>query len=125
VFGLARRSESLKSKPETYALEDAAKRVLEIARKEKLPLAYIAARGGEERAQYWFANNLLHVVSGEGRRPDTDETEILSREKIGELTLDDDMRALRIRGAARPTFVDLRVSRAEFARYVEFVRTTQ
>jgi len=125
AFGLQRGSESARSRPETYALADAAQRALDTARIEKLPLAYIAARNGEDRAQHWFANNMLHVVSVMGRRPDSTASEVLTSSKIDGLTLDRDMRVLGTGGAANPTFVDLRVPLAEFAKYIAFVRTTQ
>jgi len=125
LFGLLRGSESARPGAETYALQAAAKRALDIARAERLPLAHVAARNGHGRAQHWFANNMLHIVSVMGRRPQEAEWEVLTGTKIEGLTLDGDMHALRIAGAADATFLDLRVSRAEVSKYIAFLRTTR
>jgi hypothetical protein len=125
LFGLLRRSESAKSSPRFYLLADGARRALEIATIEKLPLAYIASRNGEGKAQYWFADNLLRIVCVEGRKPGTTANEALNAEKIDGLTLDEDMRAIRLMGSPEPSYVDLRIPRAEFVKYLEWLRTTQ
>ena len=125
VLRLLRRKKITPADRAVRSLEDAALHVLEIAQRERLSLAYIAGRAGAERAIHWFAMNMLQVVTVDGRRPDSPQEEPLTKEKCTNLELDGDIKALRVPGEAQPQFIDLSVSAAQFAKYLEFVRTTQ
>jgi hypothetical protein len=109
---------------EDCALAAAALKILEIARSEGLALAYIAARDGEDRAQYWFANNMLSIVVVQGKKPNQSNFEALTRDKREGLVLDEDMAALRAMGADTPAYVNLIVTKEQFAKYLQWVRQT-
>jgi len=125
LLSALRRPRPFKAESQVQPLAVAARRILEIAQRERLPLAYIAERGGAERAPWFFADNILRVVTVEGRVPSDRHHKAITRDLLQGLELDADMTALRRPGDAQTSFVDLRVSPGEFARYLEFVRTTQ
>jgi hypothetical protein len=118
------RSESKRAGQQIQTLADAAPRALQTVQSERLPLAYIAERGGQDQAPYWFANNMLRVVSVLGRPSATSSHEELTTQKLEGLALDANMSALRTAGGEKPKFVGLRVPHAQFVKYIEWMRTT-
>lgn len=125
LFGLLRRSETPGAGGSDYALAEAARRALEIARRERLPLTAIAEQNGPSAAQHWFAANILRIVLVWGRRPDHPDLEPLTREKSQNLTLDDDMASLRAGNDDEPAYVDLSLTAREFKKYVRWMRQVQ
>lgn len=125
MFGLVRRSKPAKSNAEPYALADAALQALDVARREHWALLSIATLNGEERARHWFAASLLEIVSVQGRRPDSIQSETLTMALRRNLTLTDDIGGLVAAGDNEPRFVDLRVTHAEFEKYLAWARTVQ
>ena len=113
------------SRIDDYALADAARRVVQLARAERFPLNDLAWSYGEDLVEFWFANNIIHVVAASGRRPDSAEWEILTETKTHNLLLDLEMRELRPKGAEKPTFIDLCVSPRDFEKYLDHVRTAR
>jgi hypothetical protein len=105
------------------SLAAGAQTIYDMAKKERWPLAYIAERSG--RPVYWFAENVLRVVDVYGHRPDEADYVRLTREVVSGLTLTDDMSALVAADTAAPRYVDLRVTGAELARYINWARTVQ
>ena len=121
---LLRRVQSTSSSApirDAYLLPGAARAAYQKALSEKLPLAHIADQS--ERPQLWFANNILQVVGVHGKSPDDGEYVHLTRETTGGLKLMDDMTALVAPDEERPRYVDLRVTKADFDRYMEWART--
>ncbi|MGH6870904.1 MAG: hypothetical protein ACREHE_05295 [Rhizomicrobium sp.] len=124
VLSLLRRSNP-KTSGDILSLAEAARRVLEIARVERLALAYVAGRDGEDRAQHWFATNICQSGIVQGHASPGSDPETLGRDKIGGLELDPDMNALREPGAAQPRYVDLSLTGDGLKRYLDWVRTVQ
>lgn len=104
-----------------YTLSDAGRAAYQKALNERLPLAHIAEQS--ERPQFWFANNILQVVDVYGKPPDEVGHVRLTREITSGLKLADDMSALVAPGEDQPRFVDLRVTKEEFERYMKWART--
>src|SRR5882762_8209267 len=125
LFGLLRRSEGTRSGEAVHALADAARLVLDTARLEHLPLAYIAERGGLDQAQHWFATSILSIVAVQGRRSSEAQAETLAKELREGLTLNESMSALFARGNDEPRFVDLVVTKSEFKKYLRWARSVQ
>jgi len=125
LMSALRRPRPSRTEDQVQSLAAAAWRILEIAQQERLPLAYIAQRGGAERAPWFFADNMLRAVTVEGRAPSNRHHVAITRELVQRLVLDADMTALRLPGDAQTSYIDLRVSPGEFARYLKFVRTTR
>jgi hypothetical protein len=125
LFGLIGRSETNRLKTGTYALADGAMHVLDVARRERMVLANIAALKEPTRPQHWFAANMLTIVVVNGRRPDADAPQPLTKELCEGLTLNDAMNELRPAAESRPSFVDLTVSKHEIERYLNWARAVQ
>jgi hypothetical protein len=106
---------------DAYALPSASRAAYQRALSERLPLAHIAEQS--ERPQYWFANSILQVVNVFGRAPDETDHVSLTRETISGLRLTDDMASLVAPGEEQPRFVDFRVTKEEFERYLAWART--
>jgi hypothetical protein len=105
---------------DALSLIDAARGAYQKALSEGLSLAYIAEQSG--RPQYWFAANILHVVEVLGQPPGETAHHVLAREIIAGLKLADDMLVM-ISDDSQPAFADLRVTSAEFERYMAWART--
>ncbi|MDE2135773.1 MAG: hypothetical protein KGM97_03885 [Alphaproteobacteria bacterium] len=88
---------------------------------ERLPLAHIAEQS--ERSQYWFANNILLVVDVYATPPGEANHIVLTRELVSGLKLTDDMSALIDPDDNQPKYVDLRVTKEQFERYMKWART--
>ena len=58
MFGFLRRSSR------TYSLEEAATAARDCARRERLPLSYVAERGGDSVS--WFANSIASAAAKTG-----------------------------------------------------------
>lgn len=93
------------------------------AKKEKLPLAYVAEQSGNP--VFWFANSILHVVTVYGRRTDEADYVHLTREVTGKHTLAKDMTALTAADTTSTDYVDLRLTKSELALYMDWARTVQ
>lgn len=106
----------------SYALADAGSLALKLAETERLPLAYVA-RHQPPNAEHWFAASILSVVGGEGLRGNETSRRALVRTDLDGLTLSDDMSKLTLADNPEPVSTDLRVSRAEFDRYMRWART--
>ena len=106
-------------------LAGAAHEALETARRERLPLAAVAEREASGRAQYWFASSILRVVTIRGRALEGQSGTDLTRGQVDWLRLDDSMEALYAPGEEQPRFVELAVSKSEFAKYLRWLRTTR
>lgn len=123
LFGLVRRSESTRMGTEILTLADAAKLVLETARREQWPLAHIADRNEPQRPQHWFAASILSIAAVQGRRAAEGSLETLTKTMREGLALSDDMNALQ--AADGPRFVELSITKQELARYLKWARTVQ
>jgi hypothetical protein len=110
--------------PAEQTLAEASRVILDIARLERLPLLYMAERDGTGRGLYWFAENMIAIVGVRGKSPGADIPADLRSEETKGLRLDDDMTALRTSREEQPSFVDLKISRAQFLKYLDWVRTT-
>jgi hypothetical protein len=115
------RSASSAPLQDATTLSDAGRVAYRKALNERLPLAHIAEQS--ERPQFWFANNILQVVDVYGKPPDEADHVRLTREVASGLKLADDMSALVAPGEDQPRFVDLRVTKEEFERYMKWART--
>jgi len=102
-------------------LADAARRVYQVALSEGLPLAHIAEQSG--RPQYWFANNIIHIVEAHGRRSGEIAYIMLSREVIANLILADDMSVLIDSEDGEEKVDDLRITKEQVERYLAWART--
>lgn len=99
----------------------AGRKAYQTALQEKLPLAAIAEQSG--RAPYWFASNLLLVVETYGTAPAEAEPVLLTPEAMNGLKLSDDMLTLAAPGATEAAYNDLRITNAQFERYLTWART--
>jgi hypothetical protein len=99
------------------ALIDAARGAYQVALSEGLSLAHIAEQSG--RPQYWFASNILQVVTVSGRR-EAAEAVLLDRANLAGLILSGDM--LVLLDGEQPVFGDLTLGRSEFERYLGWAR---
>ena len=124
LFGLLRRSESSGMGTEILTLAEAAKLVLETARREQWPLAHIADRNEPQRPQHWFATSMLSIVTVRGRRAAEGSLETLTKNMREGLALSDGMSALQT-ADGQSRFVELSVARQELARYLKWARTVQ
>ena len=106
---------------DAHTLPSGARAAYQKALSEHLPLANIAEQS--DRPQYWFANSILQIVNVCGKAPDEPDHVSLTRETISGLKLADDMTSLFAPGEDRPRFVDLRVTKEEFERYIAWART--
>lgn len=106
---------------DAYTLGDAARTAYQKALSERLPLAHIAEQS--DRPQFWFANSIMQIVDIFGKPPDESDHVRLTRENTRELKLADDMSSLFVPGESKPRFVDLRVTKEEFERYMTWART--
>ncbi len=104
-----------------YVLADAARNAYQKALSEGLPLAHIAEQTG--RPQYWFANNILHVVEVHGQRTGEAAHTLLSRDLIAELKLADDISGLVVPDTGATEFTDLRITKDQIERYMAWART--
>jgi hypothetical protein len=118
-------SRSPTSAGRAQTLAAAAQLALETARRERLALLHIAERKGAEHVQYWFANNILSIVSIEGISPGAAAGGPITKDMLGGLLLDADMNGLSAPGEERPRYVDLRVPAAELSKYLNWMRTVQ
>lgn len=117
-----RRSRSPKpSAQDAIALSGAGLAAYQKALSEHLSLAHIAEQSG--RPQFWFANNILHVVEAEAKRPGESGLVRLTHEIVRDLKLADDMSELALPGEDQPRFVDLAITTGEFERYMVWART--
>lgn len=103
------------------ALGDTARGTYQAALSEGLPLAHIAEQSG--RPQYWFANNMLQIVTVEGLRPGDAARAALTQECLGGLKLADDMTAIIDPADGQTKFDGLCLSNAEYERYMAWART--
>ena len=104
-----------------HTLSDAGRVAYQKALNERLPLAHIAEQSNHP--QFWFANNILQVVDVLGNPPEEAGHVRFTREITSGLKLTDDMSALVAPGEDQPRFVDLRVTKEEFERYMKWART--
>lgn len=102
-------------------LIDAGRGAYQKALSEGLPLAHIAEQSG--RPQYWFANNILHVVDVHGQRPAETTPVLLTRDLIGSLKLAEDMLAIVDPDDGAEKFGELMLSKEQFERYLAWART--
>ena len=84
----------------------------------------MAERDGTGRGHYWFAENVIAIVGVRGKSPGADIPADLRPEETKGLRLDDDMTALRTSREEQPSFIDLKISRAQFLKYLDWARTT-
>jgi hypothetical protein len=106
---------------EAEILATAARRAYQKALNERLPLAHIAEQS--ERPQYWFANNMLQVVEVYGLPAGEADFVSLTREITSGLKLMDDMATLVDPDENQPRYGELRVTKAQFERYLKWART--
>jgi hypothetical protein len=102
-------------------LSEAGLQAYQKALKERLPLAHIADQSA--RPQFWFANNIWQVVGVFGKVPGDVDFLHLTRAETGDLKLADDMVALFAPDDEGLRYEDLRVSKADFEKYMEWART--
>jgi hypothetical protein len=105
-----------------YTLAKAAQLALETARREHLPLAFIATKENADRPEFYFGKDITRVVQVYGRRSSEADLEQISREQLVQLTLADDMNSLSGRNEDSPRFIDLRITRSDFKKYMESIR---
>lgn len=115
------RSASSADLRDAYTLSEAARTAYQKALSEHLPLAHIAEQS--ERPLFWFANSIIQIVEIFGKPPDETDHVRLTREIISELKLADDMMSLVAPKENKPRFVDLRVTKDDFERYMSWART--
>ena len=104
-----------------YTLANAARAAYQKALNERLPLAHIAEQS--ERPQNWFANNILQIVDVFGLPPGEVDFVRLTREITSGLKLMDDMATLIDPDNGQPSYLDLRVTKEQFERYMKWART--
>jgi hypothetical protein len=121
LFQRLQSSRSSSNLKDAAALATAARAAYQTALNERLPLAHIAEQSG--RPQFWFANNIVQIVEIYGSPPGQSKHVCLTREVTNGLTLSEDMAALAHAGAEQPSYVDLRVTREQFERYMTWART--
>lgn len=119
-FNKARRADASNQSVAT-TLAEAAEAALACARRETLALAHVAEQSG--RAQYWFASNILTVVTVTASRPGEGGRVALTRALMADLVLSEDMAALVSAGDGQIVFTALNVSAAELERYLAWART--
>lgn len=103
------------------SLAEAGLTAYQTALKEQLPLAHIAEQ--TERPQYWFANNIVQVVGVYGKTPDDGDFVHLTREITGGLKLADDMAMLVASSEDKPRYEELRATKADIKKYMDWART--
>jgi hypothetical protein len=106
----------------SYTLPEAGRLARDLAEREQLPLARVA-RTSPPTGEHFFAASILSVVGGEGLRRGETIRSALTRADLNGLSLSDDMTVLTGAESADPVSTDLRISKADFARYMGWART--
>jgi hypothetical protein len=105
---------------EVRALHEAAAMARAVAEFEHLPICRTATRGlPSGHAERWYAQSILDTVSVFGRRAEKSVTERVEPQSKLHLNAESDT----LDAGSNPVWQNLQVKRADFARYLDWLRS--